>query len=979
MACKASFALHHNFPKLAEEAGFAFNTHRPRVHIEWNKIRLLDVDSLIREKKFILIEQHINDILDCVLESEFDVRILDDGVVKIFRLAQLAVEYQQFCRHYLDRSVYVLREEITALAKELDNYKRNLRDKEDDIRRLRKRHFVRTPLPVNNENIATMILNSLKNQSNIFSTHTDAHHKCVYCDKVFLNQVYLKSHLSRRHPNVTEVPQRDTDTPQIPDESKLQSEIDNLKSKLQQMETMLLQKVPESEQQSNETKKEEKQMKDAEVLTNMDVENKIEDYRKQEFDKYDKELSLLRTQISQLMDAEKIKEDIKVDNDNKLIEKLHLTIKQQGEELVALRQELINSKQTKDYMENEKKKEIELKMANWAKQLETQSSECQTLVQKLNETAKEVHEYKVLAKAERERASQLEELLNKQQLIKPNNLMEESPVKKNNEKEKVKLKKSKPTPDRLMLEKLQKQAQDLLNIVQSSSDSSDANDSLPKTKSNSKVKDLKDKPTDNPNTNHYQNKSADKKVASKMRSKILDGKSKKPKMTKENGLVALPVSPAKVVRAKITEEVNQRLVQLGVDPLKNSLPRSTFQKQRTMLQAQQEIKTKKFPSREKIYHSILTHLDTNTSPEGINRHEDLEKTSPSQTKTFSLASVISNVKTKALSLVKHNDALIKKKNPVTDRAMALLKTSPSSMQSSPRNIQEITSPIRYGTQKITKENKISKHVEEDSESESSDDSETDNGPRKYCKKITDDTIIHQSPQSTPKKADKRNSEIISVKKSESNQSKYINNDLTSDDIESIEDIVSPRKAFSEENLIKQTKGVLRNASSTSSLNKKKVLFDMDAIQMKSISASPSQSLAEKSDNENYTLGIINLDADEWDPSSNENDNQINPTIQVSTRTTPRIAELKQAIESQMARRVQTPSTILAGSVNILPTPVPMARTSLGGSNTSLGSSILDESDNLSITNKNTSNKIKKDDSEIDLSELLGDDKSDNKF
>lgn len=59
---------------------------------------------------------YIFQILDCVFESEFDVRILDEGVMKMFRLAQLAVEYQQFCRHYLDRSVYVLREEITSLA-----------------------------------------------------------------------------------------------------------------------------------------------------------------------------------------------------------------------------------------------------------------------------------------------------------------------------------------------------------------------------------------------------------------------------------------------------------------------------------------------------------------------------------------------------------------------------------------------------------------------------------------------------------------------------------------------------------------------------------------------------------------------------------------------------------------------------------------------------------------------------------------------
>lgn len=38
MACKTSFELHHHFPKLAEESGFTFNTHRPRIHIDWNKI-----------------------------------------------------------------------------------------------------------------------------------------------------------------------------------------------------------------------------------------------------------------------------------------------------------------------------------------------------------------------------------------------------------------------------------------------------------------------------------------------------------------------------------------------------------------------------------------------------------------------------------------------------------------------------------------------------------------------------------------------------------------------------------------------------------------------------------------------------------------------------------------------------------------------------------------------------------------------------
>lgn len=48
----------------------------------------------------------------------------------------------------------------------------------------------------------------------------------------------------------------------------------------------------------------------------------------------------------------------------------------------------------------------------------------------------------------------------------------------------------------------------------------------------------------------------------------------------------------KVVRAKITEEVNSRLVSAGVDPLKPRLPRNVFQKQRLQIHQQQELKAK---------------------------------------------------------------------------------------------------------------------------------------------------------------------------------------------------------------------------------------------------------------------------------------------------------------------------------------------------------------------------------------------------
>lgn len=85
----------------------------------------------------------------------------------------------------------------------------------------------------------------------------------------------------------------------------------------------------------------------------------------------------------------------------------------------------------KDTIESEKQREIELQMAHWATKAEAQSNECKMLLQKLHDSTKEVHEYKGLAEREREKASKLQELLDKQQrTVKTNNLIDESPVSK---------------------------------------------------------------------------------------------------------------------------------------------------------------------------------------------------------------------------------------------------------------------------------------------------------------------------------------------------------------------------------------------------------------------------------------------------------------------------------------------------------------------------------------------------------------------
>ncbi|XP_069354379.1 cilium assembly protein DZIP1-like isoform X2 [Maniola hyperantus] len=1029
MACKASFELHHNFPKLAEETGFTFNIHKPRVHINWNKIKLIDIEHLIRDRKFVLVEQHINDILDCVLESEFDVRILDEGVLKIFRLAQLAVEYQQFCRHYLDRSVFILKEEVTNLLQELDEAKQKLREKEEENRKLKRKskHSIRTPLPYGNENIATMILKTLnQNKGELFASTSQIdsiqYNKCNYCEKVFLNQLYLKSHISRRHANVLEIPQRDTTEGEVNNvtNTKLANEVDELKTKLKQMEDLIASKYNPSTQTSidgvsqlHTVKKDEVisdnkctiELKDAEVSTNEDgyILDKIQEWKNEEHQKYNEELSSLRKQIIEIMSTKQKQDTTSAHNDIKMMEQLHATIKQQGIEILALKNEIIKE----ECSEKEKTKAIEEQMEFWIKRAEMQSNECKLLLQKLNDVANEAQEFQLKANTEKERANRLEKLLQnhlnktspkQSDLLNEQNISKQ--IKEVHTKRELKTTKDvqmKPTADVMALKKLQQKAQELLNIDQTTtSDSSSANEEMNKIEQSKKISECDDNILDK--EEQVKSKYTEKKQITNKSKSAVHTTSKR-----GNGYVYVPGSPLKIVRAKVTEEVNHRLISLGVDPLSSRLPQHVFQKQRKLLQEQQECKSKKWPSRDNVLHSIMCHLDQNTnSTNSIQRNHYF---SPNKShKSFSLSSVLSNVKTKALSLVKSNEPSVKTNKSYDDvakKAMALLKTPPGSAQSSPLYQRRTTldSPekkpyvlksknARYLSSKIKTKNKP---AETNQITDSSNESYSENDEQnKYQQSSKNGKNLFTSPEhhcidnvdSRNSANQKRNFLHENVLKSEAitvtTKTFLDNKNNSSDDVESIVDI-SPRKFVSEEHLSnpKQTKGVLKNASSTSSLNKKKVLFDMDAIQMKSVSASPSQSITEKSDSneKKYETSIVNLDTEEWDISSIENEpiRTIGTKTQSLSHTSPKIAELKKTIESQLSRRNPTLSTALVGGVDVLAAPMQKAA-SHGGSNTSLGSSILDDTDSGPVLDHRAVVKpraaFEQDDSEIETSDLI---------
>lgn len=313
--------------------------------------------------------------------------------------------------------------------------RRNLKEKEEEIRKLKRKskHSLRAPLSYGNENLATMLLKTLNNTNgDIFTTtsHTgvNQYNKCSYCEKVFLNQLYLKSHISRRHPDLQEMPQKDvTDKLTLNENtnSKLNEEIEDLKAKLKQMEEQITNtrsgdqnKIKNDLQENGDienqkticNKNKAKEMKDAEVLTDEDGKllEKIENWKKEEYEKYNQEIILLRKQIIDIISNKEKQEHSSIKNDLNIMEQLQATIKQQNLEIIALKKELLNGA----INEKEKRKEIETQMTYWIKQAEKQSNEYKVLLQKLNEVTNEAREYRLRADAEEEKSSKLQDILN---------------------------------------------------------------------------------------------------------------------------------------------------------------------------------------------------------------------------------------------------------------------------------------------------------------------------------------------------------------------------------------------------------------------------------------------------------------------------------------------------------------------------------------------------------------------------------------
>ncbi|XP_043096939.1 zinc finger protein Dzip1 isoform X1 [Puntigrus tetrazona] len=214
-----------------------------RENVDWRRINAVDVDRVASELDFHTLQEHITEVTFCSVEGERCQRCqspVDPALIKLFRLAQLTVEYLLHSQDCLSISLQAAEEKLQAEAREREQLCVQLQKKNQEAKTLKEELKQRKKI--------------IASQQAMFSTGIGAnYHKCLHCEKAFMNASFLQSHMQRRHPTEFDIKLM-TDNQKKIQTMKLQEEINKLQEQLtlvtSQMET----------QQKDYTAKQEKEL-----------------------------------------------------------------------------------------------------------------------------------------------------------------------------------------------------------------------------------------------------------------------------------------------------------------------------------------------------------------------------------------------------------------------------------------------------------------------------------------------------------------------------------------------------------------------------------------------------------------------------------------------------------------------------------------------------------------------------------------------
>ncbi|KAK3586230.1 hypothetical protein CHS0354_014051 [Potamilus streckersoni] len=253
---------------------FAFRKRYERV--DWRKIASLDIDNVSRTLDFKSLQENIINITFCNIEAELDTRFVDPNFVKLFKLAQLTIEYLLHSQEFLTLKLTALEDKLKTAHEDHEKTKKAVEDLNRELTEVKKESHKRKKL--------------LIAQQQLIHAGSGSYNKCPYCTKAFLNSSFLTSHINRRHAEYFGSHMSPTtDQREVSPNRELEAELQEVKERLKMKEAQL---------------KEEKRARRAEQRRSPDVDERtrLEVVRKEE------EIPVVRVHGEEKTDKEKTTE-----------------------------------------------------------------------------------------------------------------------------------------------------------------------------------------------------------------------------------------------------------------------------------------------------------------------------------------------------------------------------------------------------------------------------------------------------------------------------------------------------------------------------------------------------------------------------------------------------------------------------------------------------------------------------------------------
>ncbi|XP_012878422.1 PREDICTED: zinc finger protein DZIP1 [Dipodomys ordii] len=210
-------------PPSSASGPLPFFQFRPRLEsVDWRRLSAIDVDKVAGAVDVLTLQENIMNITFCKLEDEKCPHCqsgVDPVLLKLIRLAQLTIEYLMHSQDFLTAQLHGVEERLRLSLGDCEQSKQLLSQQAGEIKLLKEECKRRK---------------KMLSAQQLMMEAKASYYQCHFCDKAFMNQAFLQSHIQRRHPADSRLEYKtkaQTD--------KLQKEIDMLKEQLQLTKSQL--------------------------------------------------------------------------------------------------------------------------------------------------------------------------------------------------------------------------------------------------------------------------------------------------------------------------------------------------------------------------------------------------------------------------------------------------------------------------------------------------------------------------------------------------------------------------------------------------------------------------------------------------------------------------------------------------------------------------------------------------------------------